>query len=236
VIAHRGASVEAPENTLAAVEQAIVIGADAVEFDVRSTFDDELVLMHDDRVDRTTNGRGLVSGMTLSNIRTLDAGYWFAPRFRGEKVPELVDVLDLISRSEVIPLIEMKDTYESARAAAPTVVRMLRDLGMEDRSVVIARDKNQLACVKDLSPWTATALVTFSRGEAERGTGGHNDGLVAFWPSLSPALVRKVHDSGEFIAAWTVAPENMPVVARCGVDALITDDPRAGLFTVRGVS
>ncbi len=235
VIAHRGASSEAPENTLSSIRQAIALGADAVEFDIRSTFDDELVLMHDDTVDRTTNGYGSVSSMTLSNIRTLDAGYWFNERFRGEKVPTLYEVLSVIARSHLVPLIEMKDRYEAARGAAPAVVEMLRDLNIADRSVVIARDKNQLARIRDLSPLTATAIVTFSRREAERGTGGYNDGLVAFWPSLSPDFVDRVHGSGEFVAAWTVAPGNMPDVARCGVDALITDNPREGLFLVRGM-
>jgi glycerophosphoryl diester phosphodiesterase len=235
VIAHRGASTEAPENTLSSIERAVVIGADAVEFDVRSTFDDKLVLMHDEKVDRTTNGRGAVSSMTLDNIRRLDAGYWFSSQFRGERVPRLGDAIDVLARSNSVPLVELKDKYDAARSAAPTLIGMLRDFGISDRTVVIARDPKQLACVKALSPWTATAIVTFSRGEAERATGGSIDGLVAYWPSLSQRLVRMAHGSGEFVAAWTVEPRRMSEVARYGVDALITDDPRSGLMLARGM-
>jgi len=235
VIAHRGASAEAPENTLAAIERAIEIGADAIEFDIRSTFDDKLVLMHDETVDRTTNGSGSVAGMTLGNIKTLDAGYWFSKQFHGERVPTLLEALDLIAQSDVIPLIEMKDRYDAARRAAPTMVKALKDFGIEDRSVVIARDPKQLARVKELSSAT-TARVTFSRGEAERATGGSVDGLVSFWPSLTPSLVKRAHSTGEFIAAWTVSPKYMRGVARLGVDALITDDPRTGLWIVRGAA
>ena len=190
--------------------------------------------MHDEKVDRTTNGRGSVFGMTLSHLQTLNAGYWFSSQFRGEQVPKFEDAIDLLASSDAIPLVELKDSYHSARSAAPTVIKTLMDFKIADRAVVIARDKKQLECVKELSPWTATATVTFSRREAELATGGHNDGLVAFWPSLSPSLIRQAHGSGEFIAAWTVLPRHVLTVARQGVNALITDDPRRGLAIVRG--
>ena len=95
IIGHRGASAEAPENTLAAFAAAAGLGADGVEFDVQSTVDNELVVIHDLTLDRTTNGRGAVFETRWSDIACLDAGSWFSPRFNDQRVPRLVEVLAL---------------------------------------------------------------------------------------------------------------------------------------------
>ena len=87
VVGHRGTKKFAPENTVAAFNKAIEMGARSIEMDVRATKDGEFVVMHDPFVNRTTNGRGLVSQMTLAEIRALDAGSWFGPEFAGERVP-----------------------------------------------------------------------------------------------------------------------------------------------------
>ncbi len=107
VVAHRGASRHAPENTLAAFRKAIELGADLIEFDVRQTRDGHLVVMHDDTVDRTTDGRGRVSQMTLEEIRKLDAGSWFGPQFKGERVPTLDEALETI-KGGALPDIDFK--------------------------------------------------------------------------------------------------------------------------------
>ena len=95
IIAHRGASAEAPENTLAAFALAADLGAEGIEFDVQSTVDNELVILHDLTLDRTTNGHGATFDTRWSDIGSLDAGSWFSPRFKDERVPRLCDVLAL---------------------------------------------------------------------------------------------------------------------------------------------
>lgn len=107
VVAHRGALQYAPENTLAAFRKAIELGADLIEFDVRETKDGHLVVMHDDTVDRTTDGQGRVSQLTLAEIRRLDAGSWFGPQFKGERVPTLDEALETI-KSGALPDIDFK--------------------------------------------------------------------------------------------------------------------------------
>ena len=97
--AHRGANATHPENTLAAFREAIRIGAHMLEFDVRLTRDGELVILHDTSVDRTTNGSGEVSELTLAEIKTLDAGSWKSSEFAGEKIPTLQEVLDIVPKS-----------------------------------------------------------------------------------------------------------------------------------------
>src|SRR5262249_37171742 len=94
IVAHRGAALESPENTLPAIDRAIALGAAVVEIDLRYSADGEVVLMHDETVDRTTHGSGLVSRMTLAEIRKLDAGARSAAQFKGTKGPTLSEVID----------------------------------------------------------------------------------------------------------------------------------------------
>ena len=96
VIAHRGAAAEAPENTLAAIEAAVKMGCDVVEVDVRLSRDGRAVLMHDGTVDRTTNGRGRVEGLTWAQLRELDAGVGFSTAFRGTRIPQLQEAIDVV--------------------------------------------------------------------------------------------------------------------------------------------
>src|SRR5262245_18032370 len=93
-IAHRGASSYAPENTFAAFDLALELGARELEFDVQSSADGELVVIHDHNVDRTTDGTGMVESHTLAALRELDAGAWFDRRFSGERIPTLAGVLE----------------------------------------------------------------------------------------------------------------------------------------------
>ena len=99
ICAHRGANETHPENTLAAFEEAIRLGAQMIEFDVQLTKDNQLVIMHDDKVNRTTNGRGYVSNLTLNKIKKFDAGKWKSRKFKGERVPTLMEVLDIMPRN-----------------------------------------------------------------------------------------------------------------------------------------
>ena len=242
VIAHRGASAEAPENTLAAIEAAIEIGADAVEFDIRSTFDNRLVLIHDEEVDRTTDGRGRVAGMTLKRVREFDAGSWFDPCFKGERIPRLAEALDLLATSGAVPIIEIKEDYDQASGVGPAVVRALAERGLESSAVVIARDLRQIARVKKASPETPVAQVAIYKREAERAMGAGADGIVSLWTGLTPGIIRSTHEQGGFVAAWSLGgsiasslgfdPLHMLELARHGVDALVTNDPRSGLELV----
>src|SRR5690606_19539586 len=102
VIAHRGSSQIAPENTLPAIDRAIQDGADAIEIDVQLTKDGQVVVFHDEWVNRTTNGRGFICDLTYAELERLDAGSWFHPRFQGTKVPLLSEVLALVKQHQVL--------------------------------------------------------------------------------------------------------------------------------------
>lgn len=129
VVAHRGAHMSAPENTLAAIREAIRLGCDYVEVDVRTTRDGVLVLMHDRTVDRTTDGHGAVAELTLAEIRALDAGIKRGARWAGEKVPTFEEALALC-RGRI-------RVYVDNKAGLPEqVVAALEKHGMVDRAVI----------------------------------------------------------------------------------------------------
>jgi glycerophosphoryl diester phosphodiesterase len=108
VIAHRGASGYAPENTLAAFAQAKALGANWVEFDVMLTKDDEVIVIHDDTLERTSNGKGHVADFSYSELKKLDAGSWFQPKFSHEKIPNLRAVIELLNANQLNANIEIK--------------------------------------------------------------------------------------------------------------------------------
>jgi len=122
ICAHRGLAEQAPENTLAAFRRALRRGM-AIEVDLRSTADDQLVIMHDETLDRTTDGSGPVQNFTLDEIKSLDAGAWFSPYYEGERVPTLEETLDLVKElasTDISLLVEVK-------SLEPDIVRMLID-------------------------------------------------------------------------------------------------------------
>jgi glycerophosphoryl diester phosphodiesterase len=131
VIAHRGEHMHHPENTLAAIEAAIGIGADYVELDVRTTADGKLVLMHDKTVDRTTNGTGAVSDLTLAQMRALDAGVKTGPEFKGTRVPTFDEALKLAQG-------KIKIYVDTKEADAQLLVDTIARYGMQDQVVIYA--------------------------------------------------------------------------------------------------
>ena len=127
VIGHRGACAYAPENTLASIRKAAALGARWVEFDVRLTREGDLVLMHDDDVKRTTNGRGRVLDLRLPELAALYAGAWFGGAFTGERVPTLVETIALLAELGLGANIEIKTGKAEARATAEALGRILAD-------------------------------------------------------------------------------------------------------------
>src|SRR5512135_624414 len=137
VVAHRGSSGSAPENTLAAFRMAIDAGVDMIELDVRMTRDYHLVVHHDRRLERTTNGRGLVWEKTLQELKFLDAGSWYAPRFRGETIPTLREVMDMLP-AHVGLNIEVKTDGDPRKnqALEESCVLLIRERRFEKRTIL----------------------------------------------------------------------------------------------------
>ena len=135
VVAHRGASAHAPENTLAAFHKAVEMGADALELDVRLTKDRRVVVMHDRRVDRTTTGWGPVGTLTMSQLKVLDAGSWFGAQYEEEKVPGLEEVFEVLPEGFLI-YVELKARGPGAASLALRVARLIRRYQRWDSTMV----------------------------------------------------------------------------------------------------
>lgn len=226
VAAHRGDSQNAPENTLAAVALAIDHGATLVEFDVRETADGEVVVIHDEKVDRTCDGHGEVARLRTAELREMSAGGWFAPHYQHERVPLLDEVLDLC-RGRAIPLIEVKSKRRRHPHTGDKIAAALQRHGLAERAVVICREVARVREVQAASPATPVAYLTYTPRQARgvrrlEGVGG----VDCYWKSLSLGLVDELRRASLFLTPWTVNRlRDMHRLLLLGVETIITDCP-----------
>ncbi len=222
VVGHRGTVKFAPENTIAAFEKAIELGADLLEMDVRETKDGHLVLMHDATVNRTTDGRGAVAAMTLAEIKRLDAGSWFSADFKGERVPTLKEALAAI-RGRALPDIDFK-------AGTPEkLVNTLREEGPPGEVTLYCGSWKLMRATLDISrDFLARPTVPTGRIGLPRLVQELNPPIVNMdWPQFSEPLVRDVHLAGKKAFVNTMGPNDtefgMIRAIEAGVDYLQSD-------------
>ncbi len=165
VIAHRGARAYNPENTMSSFRAALDLDADMLELDVQLSKDNIPVVFHDTKLDKKTNGTGLVSDYTLAQLQELDAGSWFDDKFKGEKIPKLVELLEY-AKGRISVNIEVKteavkdDThYNSENSVEKQVVALVNALGMKGSVMVSSFDYRAVKRVKELDPEIYTALL-----------------------------------------------------------------------------
>lgn len=162
VCGHRGYSLHYPENTMPALEAAKAAGATTVEIDVVLTRDGEPVLLHDLMVDRTTDGHGFAADLTLAELRRLDAGVRFDPRFAGTKVPLLAEALDWAKREDMGIVLELKEA-ERPELAIERVGAAVAESGTADRVIVISFDHVVLKALRERYPELRTEAITHAR-------------------------------------------------------------------------
>jgi glycerophosphoryl diester phosphodiesterase len=230
LIAHRGASGTAPENTLAAFRQAIKVGALWLEMDVCSSRDGEIVVIHDDTLERTTNGRGRVRDCSLAELKRLDAGSWFHKRFKAERIPTLREALLLARRSGVGLLIEMKPgTYLDGRFERD-LVRLLERERMIGKAFVMSFNHSAVGRVKRIEPRIKTLLLVARRTALSRllrQIRTHRaDGLSVAARLADKTLANSLHVHGKLLITWTVnSLREAKRLTAAGVDGLTTDWP-----------
>ena len=226
VIAHRGASADAPESTQAAIRTAFLLGADMVELDVQLTEDQRLVIFHDDRLERTTTGTGTLSNWRYRDLARLDCGTWLAPRFAGERMLLLSQALRLVKPPHGINL-------ELKRATHPTtvvrkVVQCLHWTRTLSRVLVSSFEVPLLAHLKVRYPRVARALLC-RRRPARALRQAIALGCVALHPHrslVSPTLIKHAHASGLRVHVWTVDRlDEARRFVQMGVDGLVTNVP-----------
>jgi len=222
VIGHRGAAALAPENTWAGFDRALALGVDAIETDVRATNDGELVLFHDERLDRTTNGSGPVQQTLWSVVRELDAGSWFSEEYRGARVPLLVPTLERYG-TRVPFALEIKQ-----RGIELRVVHHVLDLGLLERVTFTSFDWQVVKHIKTEHPSTRVGFLT-SDVSPESVQRVVDAGLDQFCPpagQVSATQVSAWKALGLEVRAWGVRDlELMMSALRAGVDGMTVDFP-----------
>lgn len=228
VIAHRGASSLAPENTLVAQEIGRRAGAEWIENDVRFSLDGVPFLMHDATVDRTTDGTGPITSLTAEQIKALDAGSWFAPQFAGATVPTLAEQLaDLRTRGGNL-LLEVKPGH--SRDDVAKVVAVVREEQMTNRVLLQSFDVDVLRYSYELAPELPIALLR-NDPDADPVAVAKDLHLTAYVPAgvslfTRPAVVKDLHTAGVAVMVWTLDSANQWKLAEeAGVDGVITNRP-----------
>jgi glycerophosphoryl diester phosphodiesterase len=232
VYAHRGSKSNRPENTLASFEEAMRVGSDGIELDVHLTKDQQVVVMHDEKIDRTTNGKGQIKSYTLEELKRFDAGSWFSPKFKGERVPTLIQVLELLKNYHGVLNIEFKtdrNVYPSIEARVADLVDQYRPLFPV---VYSSFNHESLIRLKEIKPNAEIALLLWERlADPWRYTEQVGATAQHLWqPTALSETAAQLQNHGIKVRAWTVnQPKNMQLAFEMGLDAIITDHPEAAL-------
>jgi glycerophosphoryl diester phosphodiesterase len=213
-IGHRGARAYAPENTLTSFKKALGIGVDAIELDVRKTKDNQLVVIHDDNVKRTTNGDGLVCELTLKDIKGFSAE-------GGEKIPTLEEALDFLDK-KVKVLVELKE-----EGIEKQVLSVIHERDLEKNVVITSFSETALKEVRELNDKVETGLIYAKhKNPIKAALDLKANYLVALYRFVHTANVEKAHENGLKVVVWTINnPEEVEAYIKKGVDGIASDKP-----------
>ena len=213
-IGHRGARAYEPENTLRSFQRAIELGVNAVELDVRRTRDNELVVLHNADVNKTTNGRGSVSELTLDEIKRLVTE-------KGEKIPTLEEALQFLGKRVKI-LVELKET-----GIEDKVLDLVHKKGLTDNVIVISFHEEALRKVRELDATVATGLIYVRhKNPVQAALDLKAEYLLPLYRFTHSANVKKAHENGLKLIVWTInTAEEVAEYKKKGVDGIASDKP-----------
>lgn len=236
IIAHRGASADAPENTLEAFQLGLDQGADGIECDVRVSRDGELIVIHDATVDRVTGVKGTVAELTYAELRALDAGSWKSPDWQGARIPALADALDLIPAGRRI-FIEIK----AGLGALPPLKKVLSATALpRSRIVIMEFDLNTVLAMRSAfpdidvlwindfpllsPPWKRRRLLADNLATAE--THGFDGVNIQDIPQLDAEVIESCRAHGLRCYCWTVDdPDRAAGLCKAGIHGVTTNRP-----------
>ncbi|MCY3797526.1 MAG: glycerophosphodiester phosphodiesterase family protein [Chloroflexi bacterium] len=228
IFGHRGAMARAPMNTMASFELAMQQGADGIELDVHLSRDGQLVVIHDDSVDATSDGQGKVTDMTLDQLKRLDAGAWYSDEFAGQRIPTLDEVFDAFGDGMFIN-VEIKSSRETVDRLEKRLAECLRRHNMRERVIVSCFDPVILRRAEQ-----AMHKVLMGFLYAPNMPAAHNLLLKEFRHEARHPLHVMVDEGymkwaraqGYYVNVWTVNdPERARQLKRLGVNTIMTDDP-----------
>jgi glycerophosphoryl diester phosphodiesterase len=238
ICAHRGASAHAPENTIASFELAIQQRADVIELDAKLTGDEHVVVIHDSTVDRTTNGTGLVGDFSLTELKELDASHHFSPKFKGEPVPTLDEVLETIGTRTLIN-IELTNYRTPFDSLPVKVAQLVKHHGLENNLLVSSFNPITLRRFHPLSPSIPIGLLV-KPGLIGNLTGSILGNLMISYQSFHPEkslvtqdLIKKSHSKGCRVYSFTInTVSEIKRLLTLKVDGIITDDPESARLVI----
>ena len=230
IVGHRGAKANAPENTLAAFRRAHAEGATWVEFDAKLTADGDVIVMHDATLERTTDGKGNVAEKTLAELKKLDAGGWFAPAFKGERIPTLVEAMALFMELGMGFNIEVKPCPGREAETARACCALLDSHWPKTAPIPVLSSfkREALEAARDAAPHIPRGYLAEELGKCWRAD-VEALGCIAVhpgWKRLTRQQVRDIKEAGLKALVWTVnEPERARELVSWGVDSIITDAP-----------
>lgn len=232
IFAHRGAAGTHPENTMVAFYEAERVGADGIELDVQMTKDGALVVIHDETVDRTTDGTGWVKDFTLRDLQSLHAGYKFAEQYPTCRIPLLEEVLAWISGTSLLLNIELKNGLIAYERLEEKVIHLVKHYRLEPRVIFSSFNHNSMARCRQLAPTIETALLymesLYQPWQYVRLLGA--SGLHPYYRTVSESFVRDAHFHHVHVRPFTInSEEAMKTMFRYEVDAIFTDYPEKAI-------
>lgn len=239
IIAHRGSSAHAPENTLAAFEIAIKQHADAVELDAKLSADGQVVVIHDQTIDRTTATHGFVHSFSLLELKKLDAGNFFDPAFKNERIPTLAEVFDLL-KGKMFINVELTNYLHPNDALPEKIAALVNKHDIAGQLLFSSFNPRALVRVRRCLPDVPIALLADSgwRGAIARSSLGSRlryQALNPYFKDVNRSLVNYVHKRQCRMYVYTVnQPEEMMRLKNLGVDGIFTDDPLLARTTLFG--
>ena len=224
IMAHRGSRINRPENTLTAFEEAVRVGADGIELDVHLSKDGQVVVIHDETLDRTTDGAGFVHEWTLADLQQLDAGSWFDPAFAGQKIPALAEVLDLLESLGFQGRLNIELKRGKNRGMEKKIHSLLKQKQLSFEVLFSSFSMRALWRLHRLMPEAAVAYLV-KKSQAILLLGKFLPWISSLHLSQKSYLPRPF-SSTKRIRLWTVNHEKgMKAAFELGVEAIITDKP-----------
>ena len=228
VWAHRGASGYAPENTLAAFQKAVDLGADGVELDIQLTKDDQIVVIHDETIDRTSDGKGWVKDYTLEELRAFNYNRT-KPEYKHADIPTMREVFELLKPTGLFINIEIKTGMVFYEKIEEKILALAKEMGMEDRVCYSSCNHYTVTRIHELKPDAEVGFL-YADGPIDMPSYGVKHGVNALHPALYnlqyDGFVKECKEKGLKLNVWTV--NERPYMEMCcqyGVDAIITNYP-----------
>ncbi len=239
IIAHRGASFYAPENTLISYEKAVEMEADAIEIDVHRSKDGHLIVCHDEKVDRTTNGTGHIRDLNLEEIKKLDAGSWFDEKYTNVKIPLLEEVLQFVKEQNILLNIELKNGPTFYENIEEDLIRIIKIYNLEEKVLISSFNHYSLLKMKMLAPSIKTGILYIGGMVSpwEYAKKLHADTIHPLFYTINEEIVTESIENGISVNPFTVNGEKeLMLVYKFGVSGIITDRPDVAKNIINSVN